>query len=303
MTWTPYNPAASGGALEQLLSNVSRLHPFAEIAVAVWLLYLLFAAWTVTRVRIVAFISVNLLALAVTDSFTPIPLWGDAAIVIFAGLVWLVAEHYARFQRQHPLSWSRLLRYPLQLLLPMVIILSLIMASGVFVPEIPPLVKDPYTIWKEAQGEPVQSFVGAKGIPPSSSVKPSSKSGYSRQDNDLGGGFNFDYSSVMTVKSSKKSYWRGETKSVYTGMGWEDSDQEKKEPLLSGLASDAPLPVEWDQSKAKTVEITQEITMENKTPLPRPVWSFADIGGDFGNDPRRFRFKRHLRRQLGSGLA
>ena len=36
-----------------------------------------------------------------------------------------------------------------------------------------------------------------------------SMSGYGREDNDLGGGFNFDYSPVMSITSDERDYWRG----------------------------------------------------------------------------------------------
>ncbi|MGK9251843.1 DUF4129 domain-containing transglutaminase family protein [Paenibacillus humicus] len=265
--WTPYDPILMDDRLSYLADNAAALHPFLEIALAVWMIYILFSAWTRIRIRIVGFTSVCLLVLAVTDSFTPIYLWDNTAVVIFAGLVWLIAEHFARFQRDHPASWTRLKSYPAQLLLPIVLVLSLVMATGLFVPEIPPIIKDPYTVWKEAQGEQVQSFVGDKGIAPANSSKQSSKSGYSREDGKLGGGFNYDYSPVMTVKSDRKSYWRGETKSYYTGKGWEDSELEKNEQLMP-LAVGSELSLAWDRSAAETVEISQEFKMARKDMFP-----------------------------------
>ncbi len=265
--WTPYDPILMDGRLSHLADNLAALHPFLEIALAVWMVYVLFSAWTRIRLRIAGFTSACLLVLAVTDSFTPIYLWDNTAIVIFAGLVWLIAEHFARFQRDHPASWTRLKSYPAQLLLPIVLVLSLVMATGLFVPEIPPIIKDPYTVWKEAQGEQVQSFVGDKGIAPANSSKQSNKSGYSREDGKLGGGFNYDYSPVMTVQSDRKSYWRGETKSDYTGKGWEDSELEKNERFMPYAVGDE-LPLGWDRSAAETVEIHQEFKMARKDVFP-----------------------------------
>ncbi|SDT33788.1 protein of unknown function [Paenibacillaceae bacterium GAS479] len=262
------------GGLAAVSEVARQFSPFLEISLAVWVIYAMFATWTRLRIRIIGFTTVNLLVLAISDSFTPIYLWDSVAIVVFAGLVWLIAEHYASFQQQHPLSWKRLLRYPLQLMLPIVLVLSLVMTTGLVAPEIPPIIKDPYTVWRESQGQQVESFVGDKGIAPASSGK-SAKSGYSRNDDKLGGGFNFDYSPVMEVTSSQKSYWRGETKDYYNGSGWTSSEelQDNIIPMPSdgtdigvmGLEVIGERPLSPD---AEVVEIKQSFKMLRKDKFP-----------------------------------
>ncbi|MCM3746481.1 DUF3488 and transglutaminase-like domain-containing protein [Paenibacillus pasadenensis] len=263
--WSVLPRPADAGAMQTLLAGGRLLSPFLEIALAVWLIFALFAAWTNTRMRIVGFTAVNLLVLAVTDSFTPIYLWDSVAIVVFSGLVWLIAEHYAGFQQRHPHSWKRLLRYPLQLLLPVVLVLSLVMATGLVAPEIPPVIKDPYTAWQESQGEQVQSFVGDKGEP-ASTGKRSAKSGYSGDDNKLGGGFNFDHSPVMEVTSSQKSYWRGETKDYYTGSGWKSS--EELEDIVTVPADGTDVGDIALNGTVQTVKIEQSFKMLRKDKFP-----------------------------------
>ncbi|QJC52657.1 transglutaminase domain-containing protein [Paenibacillus albicereus] len=261
--WSTQPPQAGIG--ETIRAGAELLHPFWEIALAVWVVYAMFAAWNRARIRIIGFTTVNLLVLAISDSFTPIYLWDSVAIVVFSGLVWLVAEHYAGFQQRHPVSWRRLLRYPLQLLLPIVLVLSLVMAAGLAAPEIPPLLKDPYTAWQESRGLAVQNFVGDKGIAPASSKK-SAKSGYSRDDSKLGGGFNFDYSPVMEVTSTHKSYWRGETKDYYSGEGWKASESLN---AVIDLSPNTEIGNPVELTKAETVEIGQTFKMlrEDKFPV------------------------------------
>ncbi|WP_176444641.1 transglutaminase TgpA family protein [Paenibacillus herberti] len=254
------------GGLVAVSEVAKQFSPFLEISLAVWVIYAMFATWTRLRIRIIGFTTVNLLVLAISDSFTPIYLWDSVAIVVFAGLVWLIAEHYASFQQQHPLSWKRLLRYPLQLMLPIVLVLSLVMTTGLIAPEIPPVIKDPYTAWKESQGQQVQSFVGDKGIAPDSSGK-SAKSGYSRNDDNLGGGFNFDYSPVMEVTSSQKSYWRGETKDYYNGSGW-TSSEELQDNIISMPTDGTDIGGMPLSPNAETVEIKQSFKMLRKDKFP-----------------------------------
>lgn len=262
--WSLLPRPAEIGLGESVRAAATLLHPFWEIALAVWAVHAMFAAWNRARIRIVGFTTVNLLVLAISDSFTPIYLWDSVAIVVFAGLVWLIAEHYAGFQQRHPVSWRRLLRYPLQLLLPIVLVLSLVMAAGLAAPEIPPLLKDPYTAWQESRGVAVQNFVGDKGIAPASSKK-SAKSGYSRDDSKLGGGFNFDYSPVMEVSSTHKSYWRGETKDYYSGEGWKASEAISS-PFELPLGTD--LGDRPDIAGAETVMVDQTFTMLRKDKFP-----------------------------------
>ncbi|AJY76247.1 transglutaminase TgpA family protein [Paenibacillus beijingensis] len=263
---------AENGTLRERISgfwhDLTALHPFIEISAGIWLLFLLFAGWASTRLRIIGVTAVCLMTLAVTDSFTPIYLWDNVAWSVFAGLAWLVAEHYSRFQREHPRSWRELFRYPAQFILPIVLVLSLVMSSGLFVPEIGPVFRDPYTIWKESRGETVRSFVGDKGVGAAAESAFSAQSGYSRDDTELGGGFQFDYSPVMTVESSARSYWRGETKAEYTGSGWEDNDAERSESKIVGPSTSSRLPLSENRSKAKTAIVQQTITMKGDDRYP-----------------------------------
>lgn len=266
--WIPAEYGPDGSKVGGLSTAFTALHPFIEISAVVWLLYLLFAHWATSRLRIIGITAVCLMTLAVTDSFTPIYLWDNVAWSVFAGLAWLVAEHYSRFQREHPRSWKELFRYPAQFILPIALVLSLVMASGLFVPEIGPVLRDPYTIWKESRGETVRSFVGDKGAGAAPVSALNSQSGYSREDSELGGGFQFDYSPVMKVESTERSYWRGETKAAYTGDGWVDGAQERTESRIVGITAGNRLPMAENRSKAKMTKVQQTITMDGDYRYP-----------------------------------
>lgn len=57
---------------------------------------------------------------------------------------------------------------------------------------------------------------------------PVQRIGYSDDDRVLGGGFINDDTPVFIATSEEGHYWKGETKDVYTGSGWELSDLENR---------------------------------------------------------------------------
>ncbi|WP_084788103.1 transglutaminase TgpA family protein [Anaerobacillus alkalidiazotrophicus] len=50
--------------------------------------------------------------------------------------------------------------------------------------------------------------------------------GYSDNDERLGGGFAYDDTVVFTAVANQGHYWRGESKEIYTGKGWESVEQQ-----------------------------------------------------------------------------
>ncbi|MFX3635706.1 MAG: DUF4129 domain-containing transglutaminase family protein [Candidatus Pristimantibacillus sp.] len=246
-----------------------QLNPFIWISGSLLVIYLLFSSWVNSRPRVFAFIGVNLFSLTIADSFTPIWLWDEVAWVVLLGLLWLVATHLHRLEREHPRSWKELLEYPLQLLLPVTFVLTLLMTIGLLMPSISPILQDPYTIWKEAKGETVNVFLGDKGnSSPSQTSNGNASSGYGRDDTQLGGGFDYDYSPVMMISTSHRSYWRGETKSIYSGNGWDFDETIDDGAPVTGLIKDGALPLKDDRSSAETTKVDQIVTMIRKDRYP-----------------------------------
>ncbi|AQT83961.1 hypothetical protein B1222_05400 [Paenibacillus larvae subsp. pulvifaciens] len=73
----------------------------------------------------------------------------------------------------------------------------------------------------------------------------------------------------MTVHTNYRGYWRGETRSLYNGEGWEKDPIEQK-ALLTDVSKNTTLAKDpkWDMSKLKTREVTQTVTMLNNTTYP-----------------------------------
>src|SRR5688500_2263626 len=136
-------------------------------------------------------------------------------------------------------------------------------------PSLSPILQDPYTIWKESEGEKVQIFLDDKGTDESTHGSlGNASSGYSRSDEWLGGGFEYDYSPMMTISTSNRSYWRGETKSVYSGDGWYDVEGNEEGDTYSRIEKGATLPIQDERPLAETIEVSQIVTMVRKDAYP-----------------------------------
>lgn len=254
----PPNPLEAIRSRE--LTNVL---PYFWFAFASWAILIFVSAWAKDKRRILFIVGLNVVAFAVLDSFTKIVLWDETAWVVAAGMGWLVTEHFNRFRTRFPLGWRRLQAYPMKILGNILVIFSLIILAGINMPNIQPALTDPYTAWREWNGMPLTGSVTGTG---SGFFKDTaeSTSGYGREDNELGGAFNFDYSPVMTVTSTERSYWRGESRTIYSGSGWTDKQSRRNtEGIEVGQSLEGDLSGEID---TKTVK--QTVTMLNDSVYP-----------------------------------
>nr|WP_219836252.1 transglutaminase-like domain-containing protein [Paenibacillus sp. R14(2021)] len=270
--WMPFegNRKSASEWLHWISDQITQLSPFLWISLGVWLVFHLIVLLRHRRIYIMLLIGSAVFSLTVADSMlTPLYLWDEIAWLVFIGLGWLVVSHFAAFKKRHPENWAQLLEYPVSLFLPILLIITLVMGAGLFVPSIKPVLTDPYTAWKEARGEPITSLLGDKAITIASTKSDAdTRSGYGRNDSVLGGGFTFDYTPVMTVTTNKKSYWRGETKALYSGSGWVEAPDEKKEEALTGIANGSVLPAGGQPSEANVEVVKQAIEMVRKDKFP-----------------------------------
>ncbi|MFB9325536.1 transglutaminase domain-containing protein [Paenibacillus aurantiacus] len=289
---SPYPKEFGPGRMQAWLSDLTApLFPFLWLSLGVWLIVLASVVLSKRKSGLITVVGAALLSLSVIDSlFTPIFLWQEVALIITIGLLWLVASHFEQFRQKHPDSWQDLLSYPLGLVASVVLIIGLVMGAGVFVPSIDPIVKDPYTAWKESRGEAVPSMIGDKIGIETVAKKGDSRSGYGRNDTALGSGFTFDYSPVMEVTTNHRSYWRGETKALYSGKGWEDARGEREEPTVTGIQADQVL-ASGRPEGLKTTRISQTVTMQRKDKFPvlfgaGPISSIVMVGEEGKPLPR-----------------
>ncbi|MBT2288769.1 transglutaminase [Paenibacillus albidus] len=273
--------------LPEIAANMS---PYIWFALGASVLLLLSSWWVSTKSRILMFIGTNIAAFAALDSFTTAVLWEEVAWTVFAGMAWLVSQHLRNFQMRYPRGWSYLLHYPFKVLVNIAIIFSLVILTGVNMPEVRPTLTDPYTAWREWNGTGAPSFgkgasAGTNESGTGTTAAGSTSSGYSLDNDDLGGGFNFDYSPVMTVTSDLRTYMRGETRTVYSGQGWSDNDTFSRGPLAEAeIGKNLP---NTTGGKVQTQSLKQTVKLlnnNNSYPVLFGAYSISSISLINGED-------------------
>lgn len=252
-------------ALRFIGQNAGQLEPYIWFSLGAWIIYL-FAMWSVqSRFRIVVLIFVSILFFAVRDSFSMIFLWPQVAMILLCGFLLLIVRHFSQLKKKAPGVWETISDYPSSFTVPILILIGVITLAGVFAPTVNPVLTDPYTAWKVSRGESVPLL--GKGVSIATSTADAS-SGYSRDDSRLGGGFRFDYTPVMTIESTKRTYFRGETRSMYNGKGWELGPTEKRLPAYRVNLNPLPLDPRFDVSQLKTQEVAQSVVMDRDETFP-----------------------------------
>lgn len=241
--------------------NFWQLHPFVWFSLGAWLIYITANWWMAVRWRIATATVAAVLVLAVRDSFSLLVLWEETAAVIFCGLLLLIVCHFGELKRQNPSGWSYLIEYPATLLVLVTAVLGVMMLPGMMMPNVRPLLTDPYSAYLQWKGEEVPAF-GKTFLGDAVVSSANASSGYSRDNSSLGGAFNFDYSPVFTVDTTKRSYWRGQTLSLYTGEGWSQSDSDKQASAGAVTAgTDLAKDARFNTSQLETVQVRQTVTM------------------------------------------
>jgi transglutaminase-like putative cysteine protease len=257
--WNGIRPI--GALIPALWANMVQITPFIWFSLGLWLVYLVALWWVKAKLRIFLLIVGSVIIFGVVDSFSLHIFWDQVAFIIFSGLGLLIVHHFEHFRNHNPSSWEYFKEYPAMIATPIVLLIVVVMTAGVLAPNITPVITDPYTAWKSMKGEPV--FTGGKGVVNvAGSAAKNASSGYSRDDAELGGGFDFDFTPVMEVDTTHSSYWRGETKSVYTGKGWERSESERNTPfdtVVSG--ADLPKDSKYDISQLQAEEVKATFTI------------------------------------------
>lgn len=251
--------------------HAEQLHPFFAIALMTLLAARFIALWATGRRHVLAAVLTVIVLLAAVDSFFPFRLWSNVAWTVAIGLVWLVLLHFRYLRDRHYESWEALTERPLELVLPAALVIGAVVLIGVSMPRAPVLLEDPFTLLMRAQGREVPASKGEAGVLWGLSLTlpaGESQSGYSRNDAEIGGSFRYDFSPVMQVTTTHRSYWRGESKTVYTGKGWEDLPQAGHEQSLPVGAQNVDLPLSQPRDFARTETVEQSVVLLRDEPLP-----------------------------------
>ncbi|QWU17650.1 protein of unknown function [Paenibacillus sophorae] len=274
-----YIPFPSAPIDEHLTDTLSQMTPYLWFALAGWAIMLSASLLVTTKSRILLFIGMNIAAFAALDSFTPSVLWQEVAWTVFAGLGWLVSNHLKSFQLRYPRGWKYLIDYPLKISVNIAVIFALVILTGVNAPAVKPTLTDPYTAWREwnGSGAPQDNRADNTGTESSGTGSSGTASGYSLNDANLGGGFAFDYSPVMSVTSSSRIYMRGETRNVYSGTGWSDNLRSKQGRLEPAEVGEALENDYASSTPTQELQYTVRMLSNNRYPVLFGAYSISRI--------------------------
>lgn len=273
--------------VEHFSDRLPIIHPFMEITIGVVLVLMLLERLAVNKRRLAIAFAIGLLILTIRDSFSPLRLWLNVAILVILFLIWHTLLHYRALDSG---TFTKLMKRPFAAFAPAVAVLLCITMVGVSLPHGPPLLEDPYALWKKSRGEVIPAFLGDKGYVNTNSNLVTT-SGYSRDTSQLGGGFNYDYSAVMTIETTHKGYLRGETKSIYDGKGWIDNQDLSMNQIIK-IGEDLEA---RNEPQAQYNEVVQKISIKEKRTFPvlfvngiaeRIEEYVQDIGGSQREEPR-----------------
>ncbi|WP_128895880.1 transglutaminase family protein [Longirhabdus pacifica] len=257
---------------------------YSIICVSFLLIIWMFIHVISTKLRVLLFTMFSVVLFGIFDSFTTIFLWDQVVWILFASLMLMISHHVEYLQRYQPYTWSKIKIAPKAILVQISVLFSIFFIIAWFAPFVSPILTDPYTAWMESKGvDVVTSGKQVRFDEPSSVVQ---SSGYGRDDSMLGGAFEYDNSIVMTVEAPFKSYWRGETKSLYTGSGWlEHRIDDRTEVYIGGSLQDWEFDM-YNTDNRITEELKQVITMEEDKSYPVLFGAF-DMDGvqTLNNEP------------------
>jgi transglutaminase-like putative cysteine protease len=271
-----------------------KTHPTLLITLCISFLFIFLHRIIITKGRLLTFLIISVLLFSILDSYSLFVLWDEVAVMISCGLLMLAILHFKFIKETHPEGHKFLLFSPFPTILTMLSIIFISLYLGILAPNIKPLLTDPYTAWQTSQGKSVNISVMGSEVTDQLSLEESqlspdaetgvqtelfeqmgleeipyelNSSGYGRDELILGQGFTEDPTPVFTVSTTQPNYWRGETRTIYTGDGWEDEPIETSNPSES--VESTSLNIESSQVTGLTmVEVQQTFRVLTEQPYP-----------------------------------
>lgn len=179
--------------------------------ILLWMTVYLIHHWLTVRRSILFFFILTVLFLALIDTFTTYD--ADMGIVrtMVLGLLLTGILFIEKLISENGMKSSTSNYF--KLLLPLVILIGI---SSIFA----------YTMPKEKASENLPGPLNEVVRWANSSLQTTGKIGYVEEDGDLGGDFETDDAPVLQYTTKEPQYLRVESKSLYTGKGWERSSED-----------------------------------------------------------------------------
>ncbi|WP_282060699.1 transglutaminase TgpA family protein [Bacillus pumilus] len=211
--------------------------------ILLWLLVYLLHYWVVYQQRIFFFLFMTIVYVTILDTFTPYDATFAIVRIMVFGFCLLGLLYFDRLRSSEGIRVSQKAR--LKWFLPMLALVLLSATLGASLPKSGPKWPDPVPFFKA-----VTNQGGTAG---------KNKVGYSTDDSSLGGPFSEDRTPVFKWSGKEPSYFRIETKSIYTGKGWEDASNDTKPTRLKNH----DVPNRWFTNRVKTEEHETRVDLES----------------------------------------
>ncbi|MGM0918093.1 MAG: DUF4129 domain-containing transglutaminase family protein [Bacillota bacterium] len=225
--------------------------------ILLWLLVYLLHYWVVYQQRIFFFLLMTIVYVTILDTFTPYNAAFAIVRIMVFGFCLLGLLYFDRLRSAEGIRVSQKAR--LKWFLPMLALVLLSAALGASLPKSDPKWPDPVPFFKAVTNQD-----GTAG---------QNKVGYSTDDSSLGGPFSEDRTPVFKWSGKKPSYFRVETKSIYTGKGWEDASNDTKPTRLK----DDDVPNRWFTERVKTEVHETRVDMESDYRFNHAVYPIGTI--------------------------
>lgn len=204
--------------------------------------------WFVQTKRIFLFVLLTFIYITVLDTFT---MYDATTSIVRAFIISLIALAICNLLKEFAhvsigFEWMKKVK---SWLLPLLAIIGFATLIGFVAPKIDPQWPDPVPFISSAAEEAGESF--------GNTVK---KVGYGEDDSRLGGSFVPDKSPVFTAYVDDQHYWRIETKDLYTGKGWELSENPTFVEQVNGQ-----IDLETFTDQVQTEKLTGTVEIHNQS--------------------------------------
>ncbi|RYG73124.1 DUF4129 domain-containing protein [Lentibacillus lipolyticus] len=225
----------------------------------IWMLSYLLYYWFIVMKRVFVFVLLSFIYLSVLDTFTVYD--ADAAIVrtFIVSFAALGMSNFYKIIDQESIRFSWVKKAPVWVV-PLVSVTLLATFVGYAAPKFDPQWPDPVPFIRSAAEN-----AGGPGSGPTIQ-----KVGYGTDDSQLGGSFVQDYTPVFQAASMDEHYWRVETKDIYTGKGWEKSNDPVYEPQHNGSIS-----LETFADRVETEELQTIIDFQSDAAMEKLVYPYG----------------------------
>lgn len=225
--------------------------------ILIWLMSYLLHYWFVQMKHIFLFVLLTFFYVTIIDTFT---VYDGAFSVVRTFIISFVALGIANLGKEIDKGSVRItikngVVYWLTPLIGLVLFSAMI---GYAAPKLDPQWPDPVPF--------IQSAAENAGY----GSGPVQKVGYGEDDSRLGGSFVQDDTPVFEATAEEDHYWRIETKDVYTGKGWETSDDRTEMELPEGL-----IPITTFSTNVEVEELEAEIEFVDGESLPKLVYPYG----------------------------